>query len=71
MDENKNQSDTSLQNSDKSHWILGIFYFNPKDKRLMPPKRTGLGWTINFGNPYSIALFVLIIGAMILYEINK
>ena len=68
MEENKNQPDTSLQNGDKSHWILGIFYFNPKDKRLLPPKRIpGFGWTINFGNPYSIALFILIIGAMILY----
>ncbi|TCN53922.1 DUF5808 domain-containing protein [Flavobacterium circumlabens] len=27
------------------------FYYNPKDKRLFPPKRIKqLGWTINFAN---------------------
>jgi uncharacterized membrane protein len=48
---------------DPSNWILGIFYFNKKDKRIFPPKRVSvLGWTINFANPYSI----ITIGAILL-----
>ena len=47
---------------DPSNWRLGIFYFNKKDKRLLPPKRVqGLGWTVNFGNPYSILFLIVMI----------
>lgn len=56
-----------MKNRDQnSFWKLGIFYYNKKDKRLFPPKRTGLGWTVNFANPFSIALFILIIMTIIL-----
>ena len=47
---------------DPLNWKLGIFYFNKKDKRLLSPKRIqGLGWTVNFANPYSIILLIAII----------
>ena len=47
---------------DPSNWKFGIFYFNKKDKRLLPPKRIeGFGWTVNFANPYSILLLAGII----------
>lgn len=47
---------------DPSNWILEIFYFNKKDKRFLPPKRIeGLGWTVNFANPYSILILIAII----------
>ena len=46
---------------DRSNWRLGMFYFNKKDKRLLPPKRLGFGWTVNFGNLYSILLLIGII----------
>ena len=39
---------------DPANWKLGIFYFNKEDTRLFPPKRFGIGWTINFANPNSI-----------------
>lgn len=53
---------------DPSNWILGIFYFNKRDKRIFPPKRLSLlGWTINFANPYSIMTFVAIILLMIFF----
>ena len=47
---------------DPDNWFLGIFYFNPKDKRIFPPKRIPqFGWTVNFANPVSVlALFGLI-----------
>ncbi len=50
---------------DPANWRLGIFYYNPIDKRLLPPKRISeLGWTVNYGNPYSI-LFMLAIVILI------
>ncbi|SDI30758.1 hypothetical protein SAMN05421846_10683 [Chryseobacterium taeanense] len=56
-----------MKNRDQnSFWKLGIFYYNKKDKRLFPPKRTGLGWTVNFANPFSVTLFILILIAIIL-----
>jgi uncharacterized membrane protein len=41
--------------NDPSLWKWGLFYYNPSDKRIFPPKRIGfLGWTINFANPLSV-----------------
>jgi uncharacterized membrane protein len=50
---------------DPSHYKWGIFYFNKNDKRIFPPKRIkGMGWTINFANPYSILVYALIFVAI-------
>ena len=50
-------------------WKWGIFYYNPLDKRIMLPKRTGLGYTFNFARPISVmftlALIILIVYIMI------
>ncbi len=55
---------------EKSPWKIGIFYFNPQDKRIFPPKRfPGIGWTINFGYWPSILVFVGI--SIALYFILK
>jgi len=55
--------------NDPKNWKMGLFYFNKLDKRIFPPKRIqGMGWTVNFANPWSIlsilgiiALFLLLI----------
>ena len=39
----------------------GIFYFNKEDKRIFPPKSSGLGWTLNFANPYSYSIIIIIV----------
>jgi uncharacterized membrane protein len=39
----------------------GIFYSNPDDPALLVPKRFGIGYTLNFGNPWSWGLLVLMI----------
>jgi len=50
-----------------SNWKLGILYFNKKDKRLFPPKRSYLGWTVNFANPLSVmALFAIVLLVILL-----
>jgi len=51
---------------DPKNWILGIFYYNKLDKRLLPPKRIKyLGWTMNFANPYSYLTLLAIIAVLI------
>ncbi len=37
----------------------GIFYSNPEDPALLVPKRFGIGWTLNFGNPWSWVVLAL------------
>ena len=52
---------------DPKNWKLGVFYFNKSDKRIFPPKRIqGMGWTVNFANPYSI---LSIIGIIVLVSL--
>ena len=36
---------------DDDSWILGMFYYNTKDKRLSVEKRIGMGWTVNMAHP--------------------
>ncbi|WP_294223811.1 DUF5808 domain-containing protein [uncultured Chryseobacterium sp.] len=42
-------------------WKFGLFYYNKQDKRLFPPKRYGFGWTVNFANPRSVIVFLIIL----------
>ena len=52
--------------TDPSKYYLGLFYYNKEDSRLFPPKRLPfLGWTVNFANPYSILLMIIVIGAIV------
>lgn len=34
-------------------WKAGIIYYNPSDAALFVEKRSGLGYTLNFGNPWA------------------
>jgi uncharacterized membrane protein len=46
--------------------------FNPNDKRIIVPKRTRLGWTLNFGRPASwLILLALIAVALCIASINN
>lgn len=60
-EETKNQ----WQN-DPDNWIWGIFYYNPKDRRLFPPKKIKeFGWTTNFANPNSVFTLIMLIAVLI------
>ena len=61
--ENKPSKETlAAWSNDPNNWKWGVFYYNKVDKRLMPPKRNpALGWTINFGNKWSIIAFAALI----------
>jgi uncharacterized membrane protein len=37
--EKPTQEDFDNWHKDPNNWYLGFLYYNPKDKRLLPPKR--------------------------------
>ena len=47
-------------------WKFRVLYFNPDDPALFVTKRYGVGYTLNFGNPWSWAVLVLIVLAVVL-----
>ena len=61
----RKESNYDLWHRDPSNWRGGVFYFNRKDPRLMVPKRNPkMGWTLNFGNPLTY-LVLLVLGLVI------
>jgi uncharacterized membrane protein len=46
----------------QSPWRFVVFYFDENDPRLWVPKRTNLGWTLNFAHNASW----LVLGALLL-----
>jgi uncharacterized membrane protein len=54
----------------QSPWRFVVFYFDEKDPRIWVPKRTHLGWTLNFAHNASwlvlgaLALSVVAVGAV-------
>jgi len=46
---------------DDMYWRGGLFYVNPEDHALVVPRRFGLGWTLNFGNPWAAMLLVAVV----------
>jgi uncharacterized membrane protein len=54
------------EDKERDYWKLGRFYYNPADKSVFVPKRWGRGWTINFGNPIGVILYIAIIAAVII-----
>ncbi len=67
----QHESNEMRNNPDNYKW--GIFYFNPKDYRVFVPKRNiGMGWTLNFANPYSYLIILGIITfAIIMGNLSK
>lgn len=46
---------------DPQNYRWGVFYVNRKDSRIFVPKRFGIGFTMNFANPYAVVGFVLLL----------
>ncbi|MCZ9884586.1 DUF1648 domain-containing protein [Arthrobacter sp. B2a2-09] len=63
------EEDTGLTHrEDDKYWRGGLFYINREDHALMVPRRFGLGWALNFGNPRAAMLLagiVALIGLLI------
>jgi len=69
----ENEDDPSEETKERwlnepNNWIWGIFYYNPKDKRLFPPKKIKeFGYTTNFANPHSVfAILILVLTLIVL-----
>ena len=60
--------DRNIDNPD--NYKFSIFYFNPKDKRLIVPKQDrNRGWTLNFGNIFTYIILLGICSAIIAYNL--
>ncbi|MET4563134.1 putative membrane protein [Lysinibacillus parviboronicapiens] len=46
---------------DDRYWKWGIFYINKDDSALLIQKKFGVGWTVNFGNKWSVVVVLLIL----------
>jgi uncharacterized membrane protein len=63
------EQDTGLTHRDDDrYWRGGLIYINHDDRSLVVPRRYGLGWTLNFGNPGAAMLLagvLALIGVLI------
>ena len=48
---------------DDDKWLLGMIYFNRKDRNLLVEKRFGVGWGLNFGHPVA---WMVLLGIIVL-----
>ena len=59
----------------QSPWRFVVIYFDKSDPRLLVPKRTGLGWTLNFAHRASwvvlgsTVLVVGVVGAIVAHSV--
>jgi hypothetical protein len=58
-----------------ARWIAGIIYFNGADPSVLVQRRMGIGWTLNFGNPWSwvsllAAAVLIVIGPHMMQSIS-
>ena len=70
----KNPSKEQLEawHKDPNNWKFGVFYYNPEDERIAPPKRgTRMGWTVNFANPKSIGAFFVSFAMILVFVYRK
>lgn len=45
----------------------GFIYCNPDDSNIIVPKWSGIGYTLNFANPFSFVIMALILGAIVAF----
>lgn len=69
LEEKPSKETENAWSKDPNNWVLGIFYFNKKDKRIFPPKRiVQFGWTVNFANPISVLVILAIIILVVIIQ---
>jgi uncharacterized membrane protein len=50
-----------VHRDDDRYWRGGLIYINRRDPAVFVPKRFGVGWTMNLGNPWAVVVFVAIV----------
>ncbi len=58
-------AETATDRLSDRHWILGVLYVNRDDPAIFVERRFGVGWTVNFGNPRAVLVFLLILAVPI------
>ncbi len=58
--------ETEVVTDDDEYWIAGMFYYNPKDKRMNVDKRAGVGATVNFAHPGGKIVGLIGIGGLLM-----
>jgi uncharacterized membrane protein len=67
-----NGEDTGLTHrDDDKYWRGGLFYINREDHALVVPRRFGLGWTLNWGNPGAAMLIAGVVALIALVVIFR
>jgi len=54
-----------IRDTNPAHWKLLVFYYNPDERRLFVPKRTGIPFTLNFARPAAWAITGSILAVII------
>jgi uncharacterized membrane protein len=55
-----------VERDDDRFWRgAGNLYFNRDDPAVLVPKRFGIGWTVNFGNPRAVALLAVPVAVLV------
>ncbi len=58
--------------TDDRYWKAGLFYVNRNDPAIFVEKRFGIGYTVNFGNPWSwVILGALLLPGLILWLLAR
>lgn len=64
-----------MKRPDQNKYYLGIFYYNPDDKRIFVPKmQRRFGITLNFAHPVSwiiVTALLLLVCVAVWRELNK
>lgn len=57
----------ALDYDDDERWHLGLFYVNREDPSVVVPRRFGIGWAMNWGNPKAWGLTALFVAAIVAF----
>jgi uncharacterized membrane protein len=60
-----------VRDTDPRHWKLVVFYCNPEESRLMVPKRTGIGFTLNFARPAAWAITAILLAIVAILAVHN
>ncbi len=65
----KKADGTVIRRDDDRYWKWGSLYVNREDPALFVEKRFGIGFTVNFGRPLAVLLFVGLIALIVTFSI--
>jgi len=70
MNKSSGNMDPFKMENDPKNYKFSLIYWNKDDKRIFVPKSVPwMGWTMNFANPVSYVILLLLILAIYLIEL--